>query len=360
MASITPRNGAYRVTVRLPGGQRETATFDTHEEAKAWADSLEQKKAVGALTGSAGAAVKVAELLTAYEAAVCSKRDSARWDALRIAKWQNDPLARLAVASVTTHDINEWAARREAQVSGSTVNRELTLLSGAFSYAMNDRKWIKENPCRGARRPEDNPPRDHRLLTPEQLLAIERAGGLDVDPDLVSKAARATVCFLVGLETGMRSGEILRVKPDDYVRESRYVHVTATERGGRKSARSGRSTRTAARKVPLTERGIELFDWLLRTKPADSIYIVGLNDSQRDANWRKVRDRAGIDDLHFHDSKHEACTRLSSFLDVFELSHAVGTKDIVLLRDTYYSKDVERAASRLPPRLTPVAEKRPD
>src|SRR5207248_2231688 len=144
-------------------------------------------------------------------------------------------------------------------------------------------------------------------------------------------------------------------------------HVAAEERGGRKSSRSGRATVDPSRNVPLTARAMELLDLLLATMPDQddeeqlrmlaacgmhkAPYIVGLCDSQRDALWRKARDQSGIGDYTYHDAKHEACTRLAPFLDPVELSHAIGTKDIRLLRDTYYIADASRAAKRLPASL---------
>lgn len=71
-----------------------------------------------------------------------------------------------------------------------------------------------------------------------------------------------------------------------------------------------------------------------------------------DALWRKARDMACVEDLHFHDTKHEAATRLSQFIDVLALSHAIGTKDIRLLRDTYYNNDASRIAKKLPAQLS--------
>ena len=63
------------------------------------------------------------------------------------------------------------------------------------------------------------------------------------------------------------------------------------------------------------------------------------------------RDQAGVVNAHFHDTKHEAATRLAKYIDVLALSHALGTKDIRLLRDTYYNADAARAAAMLPKAL---------
>lgn len=358
MASITPRGNSFRVSVRLPGGGRETATFNTRVEALTWAQDMERKKAVGSLKGYAGTQTTVDQLLEAYEVAVASKQDSARWNTYRINTWLLDPLARLKVSEVVTHDINEWIARRLKKVSGATVNRELNLLSAVFTYAMKDREWIETNPCHGARRPPRGRPRKRRLLTADEIEALEIATGYAHDPQLRTLTARVGACFLLALETGMRSGEILRLRPCDYRRDDRVIHVAAVEVGGRKGSRSGRSAVDPSRDVPLTERAVELIDQILAHRP-DTPYIVGLDDRQRDALWRKARDQAAVEDLTFHDTKHEAATRMSCFLDVLALSHAIGTKDVRLLRDTYYNQDAARSAKALPRTLNSARKKGP-
>lgn len=370
MASYEQRGSSTRAVVRLPGGGKKTKTFDTKREAQAWAEGMEKKKLIGTLTSSKS--ITVGDLFEAYMP-IAEKEDGGRWNKLRIMKWLEDRiLCKKPLPEVITHDIDEWIVRRLAipneqtgePISGSTVNRELNLMSGAFTYAIKTRKWIKENPCHGANRPEDNPSRrNNPLLTADQIKEIRITTGFDSDPKLETIMARVGATFLLALETGMRSGEILRLRPADYQKKKRTVHVRAIEKGGRKGARSGRNTTTAARNVPLTARAIELLDLLLKTMPADQKpnpelgfsyppYIVGLNDRQRDSNWRKARDKTSIENLHYHDTKHEAATRLSKFLDVLALSHAIGTKDLRLLRDTYYNDDAEQAASLLPEKLS--------
>lgn len=360
MASFEPRGTSVRVVVRLPDGRKRTATFDTRAEAERWAAEAEEKKRLGTLRGT-HSGVTAGQLFEAYLDAVASKTDTAKWNTLRLTKWLSDDLAAKRLSAIVTHDINEWIARRGKSVSAATVNRELNLMSSAFNYAVRDREWIRVNPCHGARRPERGRPRKRPLMSPREIEALRVSTGYDADPGLLTLTARVGACFLLALETGMRSGEILRLRPMDYWREKRTAHVAAIETGGRKGARSGRASVDPSRNVPLTPRAMELLDQLLLNiphgqEPAPGFtrppYIAGLNDSQRDALWRKARDQACVEDLHFHDMKHEAATRMAKFLDVLELSHALGTKDLRLLRDTYYNNDASRSAARLPESLT--------
>lgn len=66
--------------------------------------------------------------------------------------------------------------------------------------------------------------------------------------------ARVGAGFLLCLETCLRSGELLRLRPEAYSQDTRTLFVAAAEIGGRKGSGSGKRTTTARRTVPLTER----------------------------------------------------------------------------------------------------------
>ena len=54
----------------------------------------------------------------------------------------------------------------------------------------------------------------------------------------------------------------------------------------------------------------------------------------------------GLKDLHFHDTRHEAITRLARKVDVLDLARMVGHRDINSLR-VYYNATASEIASRL-------------
>lgn len=58
------------------------------------------------------------------------------------------------------------------------------------------------------------------------------------------------------------------------------------------------------------------------------------------------RIRAKIDDLTFHDSRHDAITRLAQKLSVLQLARMVGHRDIRSLQ-TYYNETAESMARLL-------------
>ena len=62
--------------------------------------------------------------------------------------------------------------------------------------------------------------------------------------------------------------------------------------------------------------------------------------------FRKAVSDAGIDNLKFHDSRHEATTRLAQRLMVLDLARVTGHRDIRQLM-TYYNKNARELADLL-------------
>lgn len=54
-----------------------------------------------------------------------------------------------------------------------------------------------------------------------------------------------------------------------------------------------------------------------------------------------------IEDLHFHDSRAEALTRLARKVDVMTLARISGHKDLRVLLETYYRESAADIAKRL-------------
>ena len=62
--------------------------------------------------------------------------------------------------------------------------------------------------------------------------------------------------------------------------------------------------------------------------------------------WLHLRARAGCTDLHFHDLRHEATSRLAAIFELHELAKITGHKDTrMLLR--YYHPDGRELARKI-------------
>lgn len=145
MATIQKRKKSWRVQVRRKG-KTVTATFDTKAEAEAWAITTESKIIEGVEPEvivndpSLSEGATVADAFDRYADEVSPNKGGARWEQIRLKMLvRRFPLFKRAITSITGPDIADWRDKRLAQVSASTVNRELGLISGVFTHAM--REW---------------------------------------------------------------------------------------------------------------------------------------------------------------------------------------------------------------------------
>lgn len=314
MATFSKHKNGWRAQVYV-SGKRASKILSSKIEAKDWAAFKEKE-----LRDGVQASIPFNDLLDQYEKRVSIHKASHLWECKQFKKLRKTDFADKLVGDISKADVSLWKDDRLALVSGSTVNREMNLLSNIFSYAI---EWehSKVNPCKGVRRPKDNPSRDRRVSGEE----IERLGlvaGYD-GSEAITQRQRILVAFLFAIETAMRKGEILGLSEDSVT--GRVAHLPKTKNG-------------TARDVPLSSRAIELLD------------LVGgdfrLSQNQIDGGWRIMCEKADVNDLHFHDSRHEATTRLAQKLHVLALARMTGHKDLKKLQ-IYYNETAEEIADKL-------------
>lgn len=145
-----------------------------------------------------------------------------------------------------------------------------------------------------------------------------------------TKQERVAAAFLFAIETAMRAGEICMLRWGDIDDGRKLAHVRAVDAGAKKTGNS--------RVVPLSVEAIRIVEQL---RGIDSEFVFALSVASLDANFRKAKRKAIIGDLHFHDSRAEALTRLSKRYDVMKLAQISGHKDIRILHEVYYRETVE-------------------
>lgn len=295
-------------------GQREAKSFQTRMQARAWAQ--EREEALQKPQNSLG------DALTRYAREVSPSKKGARWEALRLANLAATMDCRkLPIADIKPAHIAAWKDGRLGEVSGSTVRREMNLLASVFETARREWGWTAANPCRDVRKPA-NPPARKRGISQDEIDRICLALCYEDHLPVTLKSQEVAIAFLLGIETAMRAGEILRAHKGW---AGRVVTLRDTKTG-------------ADRRVPLSSRAVELLG-----KIPNGFTV---NSSSLDTLFRRARDKAGARDVHFHDSRSEALTRLSKKLTVLELAAMVGHSDPRSLM-WYYSQDAEETADKL-------------
>lgn len=321
MAHIHRHGDRWRAQVHRRG-QRVTQVFDTKAEAGAWA--ARQEADILALRRGAWPRKTLSDAIRRYLAEVSALKASARQESLRLTALERDhpALAGRQLVDITTADIDAWV--RSRQVSRSTVQRELNILSSLFRYCREVWRWMPDNPLTGLPRPGNNPPRTRRVL-PSEVKAICRRLGYRSDAPPATRMQEVALAFLLALRTAMRAGEVLQLTRDVgavAVVRHKQQHITGRPRH-----------------VPLTPRARRLAAKI----PAGGWTITS---ATLDALFRKAKDSLLIDDLHFHDTRAEALTRFARRVDLLTLARISGHRDLRIL-NAYYRESAESIAGRL-------------
>ena len=319
MASVQKYGKRFRVQIDRQG-VRKSRIFATRQAAKDWAARAEYEILHKA---EVAAAQTLGEVLDRYAREVSPAKRGARWEIIRLERFQRDPIARLKLGDLTSEHFGAWRDKRLREVAPASVIRELQLFSTVLNTARREWKLIAVNPLTDVRKPTKPQPRD-RLPTPDELDRLAHSAGADLN----NATARAFHAFLFAVETAMRAGEISGLTWDRIDLDRRVARLVHTKNG-------------RPRDVPLSSEAVRLLQALPDADPA-----FGLSPRQLDALWRKLRDRAGVVGLTFHDSRAAAITRLAKKLDVLELARMVGHTDIRQLM-TYYRTTASELAKRL-------------
>lgn len=342
MASIKPHKDGWRAQVYV-AGTRDSKVLRTQREAKAWASAreteLRQRK-----DARPADLHTVRDMLTRYEKEVSREKQGSRHEGLRIAAFLRDfpDIAERKLSNLHTPDLAVWRdarlagftapdGRRTRPVSTASVQRDINWLRNAFSIARKEWHWMDHNPFEGLRTLPEAPPRTRRV-SPREVKRICRDLGHRTGAAPQSKSQEVALAFLVGLRSAMRAGEILSLGQATLSLSRRVAEVTH-----KMQYITGRP-----RQVPLTRQAARLLRPVAHLDRCFSISAASL-----DALFRKSRDRLMIEDLHFHDSRAEALTRLARRVDVMTLAKISGHKDLRMLQNVYYRESPEEIAARL-------------
>ncbi len=336
MASIKKSGSGWRAQVAL-GGVRQSKTFSTKAEAVAWAASRETQIRSG--ENAAPAVVKTLDdAFNRYLREVSVHKRGHRMERHRLVAIADHVVAGrrlgdLRLGDVSSDILGQWrdlrlrgtaAANFEDKVLGASVIRELNLLSHVFTTARREWKWISKSPTTDVRRPKGSAPRDRRI-SQDEIDRLCVALGF-ADGPVNTKSGAVAVAFLFAIETAMRAGEICGLKRGDI--KGSVAHLPRTKNGTK-------------RDVPLSSRALNLIAFL---PPGETLF--GFSAASLDALFRKAKERCQIEDLKFHDTRHEAITRLAKKLNVLELARVVGHRDLNELQ-TYYNETAEELSKKL-------------
>lgn len=326
MATFTKRGRTWQVKVRVSGYPPQSATFDSKREAQRWALKTEAEMAQHVFVCRERAEkTTLAELLEQYRREVTPTKAGADIEKSRINVLLRDEISQYALANLGPKKVAAFRDRRLQKVSGSTVRRDLALLSAVINHAIREWEYpLAANPVSLIRRPKENPARERRLRPEEEAAILAELSS--PDGDIRAANGRYTdearnpwikPFFLLALETAMRRSDLLRLRWADIDLDRRTAHVR-------------KSKNNEGRTVPLSSKAVAILENLERTESGE---VFPLTPNAVNKAWQRARRKANLDDLHFHDTRHEATSRLfEKSLNVMEVASITGHKDLTVLK----------------------------
>ncbi|NIF88880.1 site-specific integrase [Burkholderia sp. Cy-637] len=315
----------FQAKVRIKGYPPRSKTFGTRGEAQEWGRNVESSMYRGDHPKANDArSITLREALERYLDEVVPKHRSPRAEQYRVKTLARQPMADVTLFDLNTKIISAWKSERLREVCGATVRREMTVLQSTIRYARRVLEIeMKDCPVSLVGRPPGNPPRDRRLREGEfeALMAATLTGR--------NQYVRPAIVFAI--ETAMRKGELCSLEWANVSLERQTARLPMTKNG-------------RPRVVPLSRRACDI----LRVLPHGTGRVfAGLTENSLNHCWSRVVKRAGLEDLHFHDLRHEAISRLvEKGLNVLEVAAISGHSDMSMLK-RYTHLNPEDIAAKL-------------
>ena len=327
MATISERGPhQYQAIVRRKGYPSQTKTFEARNDAKKWVAVIESEMHRGVFTDRTECErTTLKEALERYLKEKTVLKRSPQQEIYRIRAWQKHPLALRSLASLRTCDFAEYRDERLDFVSRNTVRLELAVIGHLCTVAISEwslpieRNWIVKGLL-----PKPGNARSRRLVSDEEARLLASAEQ--------SNALNLTLAIKLGILTGMRNGELTHLEWSQVDLEQHTISLSITKNGD-------------ARVVPLFKAAVELLRAIRR--PAGGGRLFEFHDSNGlSAAFRRACERADIVDLHFHDLRHEAASRLAPHVPATALCKLMGWKSFQMsLR--YYNQLASEAVNLL-------------
>lgn len=335
------KSGRVQVVIRRLGYAQQSKTFRLVEDAEKWARDVENKMDRGVFVDRREAeTTTLRSALERYELDVTAKKKSKSSEKGQIRRWlERKDIVDRPLAALRTSDFVAFRDARLKVVSSQTVRHELKLISHLYNIAATEWSIAVENPVAKLKMPAQGKARERRLSRDEEaylLAAAEHSGAVDKDGKSRANQWIAPI-IRFALSTGMRQGEILALTWKHVDTKKRTATLEDTKNGDRRVAPLAPSALALLDSIPRAIRG-PVFptttealrqSWARAVRRARRAYLADCAAAGVEA------DPHFLVDLHFHDLRHEAISRLFELrprLDVMQIAKISGHKTLQMLQ----------------------------
>ena len=298
MATIRKRGNRWQVQVRRKNLEPHVKSFMHRKDAEAWARQTELEFDRNALSQDRRRLERVTlgELVTRYRDVITPHKRSAKGETIVLNAFLRHPICTKKLSELKPSDFCDYRDERLLEVKPRSLKRMLSPIQNLFEVARKD--WglpIGQNPISNLKIVCESDRRERRLR-PGELARLEHAAQKTLNPIILPMIHFA-------LETALRRSEMLQARWSHADIEKRLLSVPRAKNGH-------------PRVIPLTRRAIEVLELrkthqintqkkeIQLTDPVFPTTAIALRLA-----WDRLTRRAGIEDLNFHDLRHEAVSR---------------------------------------------------
>jgi integrase len=343
MASIAKRpDGRYRARYRDDGGKEHARHFDRKVDAQRWLDEVTASQITGQYVDPRAGKVTFAAYFEDYarrqvwlpgtDAAVRLAAGSVPFGDVALRSLRRSHIE-LWVKAMQSGRVKGKSTREHPGLSPGTIRTRVQCVRGVLRAAVADR-LIAVNPCDGVTLP--------RTRSREASMVLPTAAQVRALLDTASGQWRAyvAVCAFAGLRLGEASA--LKVSDIDFLR--RTITVARQVQGYGESAQV-RSPKYGSERVVYVPAGLTdmLSVHIAEYRPGDYGGRWLFGDGERPVPpgtvgpmWRKLRGKAGCDDMHLHHLRHfYASGLIAAGCDVVTVQRALGHSSASVTLNTY-------------------------
>ena len=307
----------------------DTETFSTKALAKAWLkreeDKLEKNPHLLSTNNKlATGTMSLASAITRYKSEIS---DYGRTKAFTLEMLKKYDIADKSLADLKRTDYANHALRRRdgyknenhdlGPVEPSTILFEFQCMKSVLDHA--ELLWgieidfnEYEKAVKGLRKSRviSESEERTRLPTSKELQDLTTYAYIDFHLKNYSNTPLHLIMWL-DIYTGRRLGEIVRLKIANYDRDHGKWFIEGIKHPN--------GSKGNDKWFVVSKEAAEIIDELLKPeirkkmllRGGDDQYLIPCNDTIIDRHWQKLKKLAGIEDLRFHDLRHEAATRLA-------------------------------------------------
>ena len=311
MASIYKRNGKWRVEIRKIGSKGIHKSFIVKDDAVRFARQTEVKIEQGLYQDlTLAKTTKLSDILAQYRDRVSINKKGYDQERYKINKIIRSDIANKTLSEITPLVLFEYIEQQKKLYTASTINKSITIINLALKFSERFLGIsLNKNPLKFIKRLKESQFVGQVIEPHEEALLLNHAE--------FSKLYWLKTAIILGIDCGLRRGEILKIKAEDINFKNNTAVLKYTKNGETREIGLSQRAIQEIKKLPITIDG-KLFP----CKRIDTFSFY-YNQLQR---WSGVKKR-------FHDTRHTFASRKATDgWSITEIAAQGGWKQLQVLK----------------------------